>query len=81
MPGEGSQGLQDGAQVGRLGRSGHTAAPSPTGQLQTLIIHLFIAYKEIVLKSVEAGWGWHTPLIPEAEAGGFLSSRPAWSTE
>jgi hypothetical protein len=23
---------------------------------------------------------WHTPLIPEAEAGGFLSSRPAWST-
>ena len=28
---------------------------------------------------------WHTPLIPEeeaeAEAGGFLSSRPAWTRE
>jgi hypothetical protein len=31
-----------------------------------------------------AGQWWRTPLIPapgEAEAGGFLSSRPAWSTK
>ena len=31
-----------------------------------------------------AGWWWHTPVIPalwEAEAGGFFSSRLAWSTE
>ena len=35
-------------------------------------------------KQVIAGRWWHTPVIPalwEAEAGGFLSSRPAWSTE
>ena len=31
-----------------------------------------------------AGQWWCTPLVPalwEAEAGGFLSSRPTWSTE
>jgi hypothetical protein len=28
-----------------------------------------------------AGAWWHMPLIPALEAGGFLSSRPAWSTE
>jgi hypothetical protein len=31
-----------------------------------------------------AGQWWHMPLIPalrEAEMGGFLSSRPDWSTE
>ena len=34
--------------------------------------------------SPSAGQWWRTPLIPalwEAEAGGFLSSRLAWSTE
>jgi hypothetical protein len=31
---------------------------------------------------LEARQWWSTPLIPwEAEAGRFLSSRPAWSTE
>jgi len=34
---------------------------------------------------VKPSWvWWRTPLIPstwEAETGGFLSSRPAWSTE
>jgi hypothetical protein len=37
-----------------------------------------------VLRMNKSRWAWwHTPLIPaeEAEAGGFLSSRPAWSTE
>jgi hypothetical protein len=37
-----------------------------------------------VIVYIPAGWWWHTPLIPlrrQAEAGGPLSSRPAWSTE
>ena len=32
----------------------------------------------------QAGWWWRTSVIPalwEAEAGGSLSWRPAWSTE
>jgi hypothetical protein len=35
-------------------------------------------------KKKKAGQWWHTPLIPalgRAEAGGFLSSRTAWSIE
>jgi hypothetical protein len=34
-------------------------------------------HKEII----QAGQWWHTPSTWEAEAGGFLTSRPAWSTK
>jgi hypothetical protein len=39
---------------------------------------------ECKINFIVAGQQWLTPLNPstwEAEAGGFLSSRPAWSTE
>jgi hypothetical protein len=38
--------------------------------------------KRKIGKETRQGW-WRSPLIPalEAEAGGFLSSRPAWSTK
>jgi hypothetical protein len=37
----------------------------------------------LVLKMFFAGRWWRTPLLPalKAEAGGFLSSRPAWFTK
>jgi hypothetical protein len=38
----------------------------------------------VLSNTIIAGWWWCTAFNPstgEAEAGGFLSSRPAWSTE
>ena len=49
---------------------------------------VFLGDKALNLKTFffSAGQWWRMPVIPalweaEAEAGGFLSSRPAWSTE
>uniref|UniRef100_A0A8C6I8S2 Uncharacterized protein n=1 Tax=Mus spicilegus TaxID=10103 RepID=A0A8C6I8S2_MUSSI len=59
----------------RLETSSRTARPTQRNP---------VSKKKIVNR---AGRWWHTPLIPalgstrEAEAGGFLSSRPAWFTK
>jgi hypothetical protein len=41
----------------------------------------FTLLKMSITKKNGAGQWWHTPSTWEAESGGFLSLRPAWSTE
>jgi hypothetical protein len=49
-----------------------------------VVAHTCKKYYPIIKRNEVSRVWWHTPLIPgtrEAEAGGFLSSRPAWSTK
>jgi hypothetical protein len=48
------------------------------------IIYKILFQKKMGYRNFKSQAWWRTPLIPalrEAEAGRFLSSRPAWSTK